>query len=202
MRSVRVALRRMLRQQEPFPAVVMDRYWNVIMANEAAPEFFSHFVDLSVRPRPRNLLQLVFDPEGLRPFLSNWENIAVSLVERLHRESIGHVADEKTKRLLATLMAYPGAQLDLRAAPTTQALPMVPLTFEISGTSLSFFSLVTTVGTPRTVTTEELRIECMFPADEETERAYPVFLKCHVASWKREAEIGSGGIVSQDPSSC
>ena len=177
MRSVRGALRRMLRQQEPFPALVIDRYWNVLIANEAAPNFFSHFVDLSARPRPRNLLHLVFDPDGLRPFLSNWAEVATSLVERVHRESIGRVADEKTKRLLASLMAYPGTQLDWGAIPVTPTMPTGPLICQRSGTRLSFFSLVATVGTPRSVTAQELRLECMFPANEETEQAYPTFVK-------------------------
>jgi transcriptional regulator with XRE-family HTH domain len=176
MRSISDALQRMLRQQEPFPAIVLDRYWDVLMTNEAAPRFFSHFVDLSRRPRPRNLLQLVFDPAGLRPFIGNWEEVATSLVERLHRESVGRVADERTKRLLATLMAYPGVQPRWEAPSSAPDAPAIPLTFERSGDRLSFFSLVTTVGTPRTVAAQELRLECMFPADEDTERSYPLFL--------------------------
>lgn len=119
----------------------------------------------------------MFDPEGLRPFLGNWEEVAASLVERLHRESVGRVADDKTRRLLAALMAYPGVQPHWRVSSATPTAPTVPLTFEQSGTRLSFFSLVTTVGTPRTVMAQELRLECMFPADEETERTYPAFLE-------------------------
>ena len=177
MRSVRSALKRMLHQQEPFPAVVMDRHWNVLMTNQAAPAFFSRFVDLSARPRPRNLLQLVFDPAGLRPFLSNWDEVAASLVERVHRESVGHNADEAAKRLLATLAEYPGPKPDWNAAFDAVATPTVALDFELNGARLSFFSLVTTVGTPRTVTAQELRVECMFPADEATEQAYLTLLE-------------------------
>ena len=176
MSGVQTALARMLRQQEPFPAIVMDRHWNVLMTNRAAPRFFSRFVDLAARPQPRNLLDLVFDPNGLRPFLANWDEVAASLLERVHRESFGHAADEQTRHLLATLMAYPGVPSD-RTPPAAPSTPTVPLILVHGDIRLSLFSLVTTVGTPRAVTAQELRLECMFPADEDTERAYPAFLE-------------------------
>ncbi|MGR9418275.1 MmyB family transcriptional regulator [Rhizobium leguminosarum] len=62
------ALQRMLRQHEPFPAIVMGRYWNFLASNDAAPRFFGRFVNLASWPSPRNLLHLAFDPDGLRPF--------------------------------------------------------------------------------------------------------------------------------------
>ncbi|MDX7954016.1 helix-turn-helix domain-containing protein, partial [Lichenihabitans sp. Uapishka_5] len=62
MERVTAALRRMLQQNEPFPAVVMDRHWNVLLANDAAPRFFGCFTALADRPSPRNLLHLLFDP--------------------------------------------------------------------------------------------------------------------------------------------
>ena len=70
MQSITKALERVLRQHEPFPAVVMDRYWNVHLRNDAALRFFNCFIDLEKRPTPRNLLHLMFDPEGMRPFIS------------------------------------------------------------------------------------------------------------------------------------
>ena len=75
MRVVHRALERMLKQHEPYPALVMDRHWNVLMTNEAAPRFFGQFVDLAKYPKPRNLLRLMFDPQGLRPFVANWDAV-------------------------------------------------------------------------------------------------------------------------------
>jgi len=66
MAIVTQAIDRMLQQHEPHPALVLDRYWNVIRTNQAAPRFFGSFVDLEARPKPRNLLDLMFDP----PFCS------------------------------------------------------------------------------------------------------------------------------------
>jgi transcriptional regulator with XRE-family HTH domain len=76
MQSVTRAMERILRQHEPFPALVMDRYWNVLMTNDAAPRFFNCFIDMAARTGPRNMLHLVFDPQGMRPFVANWEAVA------------------------------------------------------------------------------------------------------------------------------
>lgn len=69
----------------------------------------------------------MFDPDGMRPFLGNWEEVAVSLVERLRRELVGRIADKKTKQLLAGLMAYPGMRPEWRAPATTPTAPTIPL---------------------------------------------------------------------------
>ena len=172
MQSVTRALERILRQQEPFPAIVMDRYWNVLMTNDAAPRFFGCFMNVAARKGPRNMLHLLFDPQGMRPFVANWEKAAKSLLQRVHREAIGRVADEQTKELLAALLAYSNVQTEWNRPeplPTAPTLPFIPLSFVKDSSVLSYFSMVTTVGTPQTVAAQELRIECMFPADEATE---------------------------------
>ena len=64
--------RQVLKQQEPHSALVLDRYWNVIRTNEAAPRFFGSFADLDARKKPRNLLDLMLDPAGMRPFVEPW----------------------------------------------------------------------------------------------------------------------------------
>jgi transcriptional regulator with XRE-family HTH domain len=175
MQSVTRALERILRHQEPFPAIVMDRYWNVLMTNDAAPRFFGCFTNMSARKSPRNMLHLLFDPAGMRPFVANWEDAAKSLLQRVYREAVGRVVDERTKDLLAELLAYPCVQAEWNCPeplPASPALPFIPLSFVKDGTVLSYFSVVTTVGTPQTVAAQELRIECMFPADEATEQRH------------------------------
>jgi transcriptional regulator with XRE-family HTH domain len=169
MQSVADALERMLRQHEPFPAVVMDRYWNVLMTNEAAPRFFDCFIDMAARKSPRNMLHLMFDPDGMRPFIANWEDAAKGLFQRVYRESVGRVIDEKTRELLAALLAYPDVKTDWKNPIELSAMPVIPIGFIRDDQVLNYFSMVTTVGTPQTVAAQELRIECMFPADEATE---------------------------------
>jgi transcriptional regulator with XRE-family HTH domain len=172
MRSIMNALQRVLRQHEPFPAVVLDRYWNVLMTNEAAPAFFGRFIDMKSRPKPRNLLHLMFDPKGMRPFIADWEALARSLFGRVHRESVGKVIDDKTRELITDLLAYPEVQADWNRSEDFSAatnLPVIPVRFVKNKLALSYFSLITTVGTPQTISAQELRIECMYPADEATE---------------------------------
>lgn len=186
MQSVNRALERMLRQHEPYPALVMDRYWNVLMTNEAAPRLFNQFIDMSARTGPRNMLHLMFDPAGMRPFLVNWEQVALSLIQRVHRESIGGVVDDKSRVLLDELLAYPDVPPHAPAGykhdsdrDTKPDLPMIPLQFVKDGKLLSYFSMVTTVGTPQTVAAQELRIESMFPADDETETEHIRLMGLH-----------------------
>jgi len=169
MQSVTGALERMLRQHEPFPAVVMDRYWDVLMTNEAAPRFFNCFIDMAARKTPRNLLHLMFDPNGMRPFIANWEAVAKSLFQRVYRESVGRVIDDRTGALLAALLAYPDVKTEWKNPVELSAMPVIPIGFVRDGEVLSYFSMVTTVGTPQTIAAQELRIECMFPADAATE---------------------------------
>ncbi|MBW6425627.1 helix-turn-helix transcriptional regulator [Rhizobium sp. XQZ8] len=177
MRSIRGALKRMLAQHEPFPAIVMDRYWNVVMTNDAAPRFFNTFIDMEARPKPRNLLHLMFDPAGMRPFIPNWEETAKSLLARVFRESVGRVIDVRTQELMGTLLAYPDVDSLWKISTLADNLPVIPLSFVKDGQRLNFFSLMTTVATAQTVITQELRIECMFPLDDATETNYRAALE-------------------------
>lgn len=162
-------LKRMLRQHEPFPALVMDRYWNVLLTNEAAPRFFGRFINLALHPQPRNMLNLIFDPEGMRPFVRNWSEVAQSLLERIRREAVGRVVDKRTKALIASLLAYSGEPFATKDTTTSGSTPVIPLGFEKNGRVLNYFSMVTTVGSPQSIMAQELRVECMFPADDDTE---------------------------------
>lgn len=142
---------------------MLDRYWNVIRTNAAAPQFFGAFFNLAARKAPRNLLHLMFDPEGMRPFIQDWEDVATGLLQRVRRETLGHVVDAQTVELLKELNQYPGVR-SLSAVPKAQS-PVLPITFVRGQERLTYSSLITTVGTPQCITAQELRIECMFPLD-------------------------------------
>jgi hypothetical protein len=114
----------------------------------------------------------MFDPKGLRPFITNWPEVAASLLQRVYRESIGRVIDERTGELLAQLQAYPGVKAEWRRPSTSSALPLIPIGFILKGKRINLFSLITTVGSPVSITAQEHRMECMFPADDESERNY------------------------------
>jgi transcriptional regulator with XRE-family HTH domain len=182
MHSIIRALERLVRQHEPFPAIVMDHDWNVLMTNDAAPRFFNCFIDMASREGPRNMLHLIFDPQGMRPFVADWDTVSRSLLQRVYRESVGHVIDERTRRLLDELLAYPDVPHDWKThhgPSATPAMPVIPLGFVNEGVVLRYFSMVTTVGAPQNVVAQELRLECMFPADDETEARHQQLLAVH-----------------------
>ena len=173
MGSINRALARMLRQHDPYPAMVMDRHWNVLTTNDSAPRFFSGFIDMAARKGPRNILHLMFDPAGMRPFIAGWEQVARSLLQRVAREAVGGVMDDTARALLEALLAYPDVAPGWQHAGAEaggESLPVIPLAFIKDGVVLNYFSMVTTVGTPQTIAAQELRVECLFPADEATER--------------------------------
>ncbi len=169
--EARSAVEFILAQQEPYPAIVLDRHWNVLMANAATERFLALFPECAA-PGPRNGPRLMFHPQGLRPFVENWEDVAARLIQRLHREAAANPADTDTRALLEELLAYPGVperwrMPDLDQPPT----PLLPVCYQREGQPFRFFSTITTFGTPQDITLQELRIESFFPADETTRTA-------------------------------
>ena len=173
MRVVMNAVDQMLSNHEPHPALLMDRYWNVLRTNAAATSFFGSMIDLESSPKPRNLLELTFDPAGLRPHIEAWETVASGLLQRVRREALGLVIDDKLQSLLDRLKQYPDA--DQLPVCTNPESPVLPITLRRGAERISYFSLVTTIGTPQTVAAQELRLECMFPINPANWRSmvYP-----------------------------
>jgi len=178
MAQVRQALELILRRQEPFGAVVFDRRWDLVMANAG----FLNLVGTLVRfdgvaampyaviapPRP-NLMRLLFDPEGLRPHVANWEVVGRATLARLHREAVRE-HDPLTTALLNSILAFPGVPSRWRK-PDFDAPPdlVIPVEFQLGEHRLSLFSTITTLGSPQDITLQELHIEAFYPADAETE---------------------------------
>jgi transcriptional regulator with XRE-family HTH domain len=169
---VRRALAFTLRQQEPFPALVVDGEWNVVMRNDASYRIFGLFSEPGEGDREGvNVLRTVFDPRALRRYIVNWEELAQCLVNAVH----GHVAatgSASMMRLRDELLAYPGVPSRWSVPdPCSVMQPLVSMQLRKGDLSLTFFSMVTTLGRPRDVTLQQLKIECFFPADAATEEA-------------------------------
>jgi transcriptional regulator with XRE-family HTH domain len=162
---VRRAIDWLLKQQEPHPAVVMDRHWNIVRTNDGAVRLFSRLIDLSAVAQPANVLRLMLDPAAIRPFISNWDEVARALLARVAREAVGGVPDPQLRALLDELHAYPGVPPHARADQERALLPIVPVRFRKDRFAADYFSTVTTLGTPQDVTAQELRIESFFPAE-------------------------------------
>ena len=173
MAPVTSALNFMLEKHEPYPAVVLDRLWSVVMANRPMQGMIGLLgLDPGAAPgEPPNFLRACFDPAQIRPSIVNWETVAWNIIGRVHRE-IAHGGDDaELKMLLDEMLAYPDVPVEWRSYdPTAETDPMITVELDLNGTRLRLFTLISTFGTPNDITLQELRIETMFPADEPTDR--------------------------------
>jgi len=170
MSHVRGVLRFLLDRHEPYAAVVLDRCSTCLMGNGAAGRLNAALVDPSLLTPHANQLRLVFHPLGARRWIVNWDEVAHHLLGRAERE-LAH-ADEAGTALLAELRAYgvpaaPGPSGALRPADL-----LLPIHIRKEGLELRLFSTIMTLGTPRDVTLQELRLETFFPADAASEAAW------------------------------
>lgn len=167
MTPVRRAVEFILAQQEPYPAFVMNRHWDLLLANQAFAQVFSR-----IAPAPSahpNVMRKIFDQNDMRPAIVNWEEVAGDMIRHLHDEVAASPTDSKARALLEEILAYPGVPARWRTRePGVAPLPLLTSVFRKGDLEVSFFSTFTTFGTSRDVTIDELRIESMFPADERT----------------------------------
>ncbi|HEY8548181.1 MAG TPA: helix-turn-helix transcriptional regulator, partial [Acidimicrobiales bacterium] len=164
------AIGSMLAQHEPFPAVVLDRGWDVVRANQGAARLFGTLLAPEPIPDDANVLRLVVGPGPVRDSVVNWSDVVPALLDRARREAVGGVADPATVVLLDDLRSRPEVREALVAAPVggVAAAPVVDVRFAFEGAVVGFFSVVATIGTPIDVTAQELRLELFFPSTPET----------------------------------
>jgi transcriptional regulator with XRE-family HTH domain len=173
MSQVMGAVRRMLASHEPFPAVAVDRAWNIRLSNrpfDGLVALLGADVWTRIGGGERNLTRLFFHPKGIRPLVANWSAIAPLLWHRARREAEA-LGGEEMKAVLAELRPYQDAET-LGAAEEIALVPVLPLEIEKDGLRVSLFTVISTFGTAQDVTADELRIESFFPADEATEKLF------------------------------
>ena len=169
---VRRALDHLLRANEPYPALVINAHWDLYMANRPAQNLLASLglTDMPGGGAP-NLLRLLTHPDGLRNSMVDWEDAVRVLLRRARNEDL-HRPNEARRRILEEVSTYPGVPADTGdPLPADDPMPVLTVTFERNGVRTSWFTMVTTFGTPQDVTLQELAIECFFPADAETETA-------------------------------
>lgn len=170
MAPIRTAVERMLTLHEPFPAMLVDRAWNVMMANRSLPKMFALLGGMdamAARVGGSNLLRISLHPEGLRPYILNFEEFAAHLLARSAHEALEHPALEE---LLKEVLRYPGLPSRGRSVDfSAPMLPVLPMRVGLGGMDLSLFTTITSFGTPLDITADELRIENLFPADAQSE---------------------------------
>lgn len=169
MSQVLNAVQLMLRNHEPYPAIAFDRAWNIRLAN---PAFDRLVTMLDIDPwahtggTQRNLMRLFFHPNGIKRYVVNWPAIAPLIWHRARREADA-VGGQDMKAVLTELLPHQEPET-IGGFEEVALWPVLPLVVEKGGFRLSLFTLIATFGTAQDVTTDELRIESLFPADEET----------------------------------
>ena len=168
--QIRSALNFMLSQQEPFPAVAVDRHWNLLQSNSGAVRLVEFLVGPLAPNTPVNLADALVAPDVLRPHLVNWVEVVGYFIRSVEADASADGTAE-TAALLKRLLAYEGVQTAISTQPTElTATPVLPMHFRKAYTDLQLFTTIATLGIPRDITLQELRIESFFPLDDETAR--------------------------------
>jgi transcriptional regulator with XRE-family HTH domain len=160
--AVRAALRHVLAGHDPYPAVVVNRWWELVDGN-AAVEVLTEGAAPELLAPPVNALKLSLHPEGMAPRIANLAEWRGHLLTRLQRQ-VAATGDARLADLLTELRGYPGGEVG-QPGPTDVVMP---LRYRHADRELSLFSMTAVVGTPMDVTIEELAIESFYPADQAT----------------------------------
>jgi len=163
LQAVQDALQKVLKGHEPYPAVVVNRWWELVAAN-AGIALFTGQVKPELLEPPVNVLRLSLHPDGMAPQIANLPEWRAHLLARLRHQAEA-TGDTRLADLHDELAAYPGGQAE---PPPARADVVVPLRYRANGRELSFLSITAVVGTPMDVTVSELAIESFYPADAPT----------------------------------
>jgi transcriptional regulator with XRE-family HTH domain len=164
---IREALDFMLAKQEPYPAVVVDRRWNLVKANSGAVRLVEFLLG-PLPPEARiNLADALVGPGALRPYLVNWGEVARYFLRGIEADAAADGSDE-TAALLERLLSYEDAAALQKHTSMPSTEPVLSMHFCKGEVSLRLFTAIAILGTPQNVTLDELRIESFFPVDTET----------------------------------
>lgn len=171
----REALELALEHHEPYPAMVLDGRWNMVLANQGALRFFSQFIDIGAAltaigsPAEFQVIRLCLDERALRPWIVNWEELTYSFLQRARRALLINPNDTLLPVLIDEILDAPGAPAAWRAPDwATPPAPAVNMVLRQGGSTYALFTMLAHFGAPRDVTLEELSVETFYPADTAT----------------------------------
>ena len=169
MSTIHGAVIRLMTAHDPYPSFAIDRSWNIVDMNASAEILVSRLAggSLSRATGCLNILDLAFDPDGLRPHIENWEDFARQTVQRLHREALGPT---DLRNALDRIKKHPNLpdrwwHFDVKYTPN----PVFPICLNIAGTQLGLFSVIASIAMPPNALAQELRVATFFPLDDEAE---------------------------------
>lgn len=173
MSHIRAVLQFILDRHNPYAAVVLDRYSNCVMGNDASQRLVAALVDPSLIVSPVNFLRITYHPCGARRWIVNWDELSRHLLGRAERELGVTKNDPAGTQLLAEMRGYLGTPAHERVPSRPDVADLlVPIHVRKDDLELRLFCTYMTLGTPQDVTLQELRIETFFPADAASERTW------------------------------
>lgn len=169
MAPARAALDRFLSAHEPYPAIVVDRAWNIVASNGAVALLLGGVAPHLLEP-PANALRIALHPEGMAPRIANLAEWSGHLIERLGRRA-AITGDDELSRLRAELLGYPGVEAEPPLGDSAGAEIALPLRLRHGMGELVFLSAQMTFGAAVDITLSELSLEAFYPADERSAEA-------------------------------
>lgn len=182
MRPIDRALDHALRQQEPYPAIVVDGAYSILRANRALGVLLAFLIGAeaaaATAQAPLNAVEIMLKPDGLRSLVENWEEVAIWMVRRLRAEAMLEGGGTDASTLLKKVLDLPGVAEIAQVSQAEQDFPpTLVVSFRKGETRLSLFSMIATIGTPLDVSLQNLRLEMFFPADDSTAQWFARSLK-------------------------
>lgn len=169
---LRAAVDVMLEGHKPFPMIVVDRLYNIMLANEPAmllTDIFlsAHSATVGIET---NLLQVLFAADAPRDQILNWDEVAANMLRRVQREILRSPQDDELRSLYENLLDKTSTPDEWRTLDLGDATePFLPVRLRHpDGTELSFLTTITAFNAPQNVTLDEIRIESWFPTDPQT----------------------------------
>ncbi len=168
------AIEQMLEHQGPYPAIVLDGRWNLVMANDAAMAFFSIFVDpfqalIDIgAPAEFQMARLCLHEKGFAPYISNWEVLVGSFLGRARRALLENPRNPILPDLIEEILSHERSPEDWRTIWSAHPEPAVEMVMEKDGKTWRLFTMVAHFGGPADVTLEELSVELFYPSDDAT----------------------------------
>lgn len=170
LKIVRDAFERILKKHEPYPALVIDTSYNILMKNTGYDKIIQKFAGKHVIKKFNNSIEIIFSEDGLRKYVKDFPSVAQFLLARL-REEINYSQNEELIKLYNKISK--GKKFENPNFFIGELnLPVITLVFEKDKKRASFFTVLSTLGTPLDVSAQELRLELLFPLDEETKKIF------------------------------
>lgn len=172
MEIVREAIQRLIDNHEPYPAFVVDTGYKILMKNSGYDHFVKFYAGDAALRKYDNAIRILFAEDGLRPYVRDWPSVEQFLLARLRDEMISSQHGELLM-LYKEITSHRNNEntIDFRL---DSGFPIMNLVLEKNSLRANFFTMITTLGTPLELTTQEIRIELLFPSDEETKQMFPL----------------------------